>query len=403
MPWDICDLVKRRSEFVKLALQIQQGKGPGSLTELCERFGISRKTGYKWIKRYRSDGERGLSDQSRKPRNSPGKTPRKIEERVIAVRRKHPTWGGRKIRDRLDIERVADPPAASSISRILRRNGLMEDRAGEENRRIVRFERDRPNQLWQMDFKGHFALSGGGRCHPLTALDDHSRFNLILAACSDEKGDTVRQHLREAFRRYGLPDQILCDNGAAWSCPGHRQALARFEAWLVRVGVEVIHGRPYHPQTQGKEERFHKTLDADLLRTRPSWSSHEECEAAFGSFRQIYNEERPHESLGGRPPIERYRISERSYDEESERGRAEEHYLAGDILRKVSKSGEISYRSNRVYVGVGITGEMVALRAYAEGQWKVCYAWKELGVVEITDQRQELLKLEKLPRSPSKG
>jgi transposase InsO family protein len=401
MPWDICDLVKRRSEFVKLALQIQRGEGFGSLTELCERYGISRKTGYKWIKRYRSDGMEGLGDRSRRPRNSPGKTPRAVEQRVTAVRQKHPTWGGRKIRNRLEMDRCDEIPAASSISHILRRNGLMEEKPEGESHRIVRFERDRANQLWQMDFKGHFGLSGGGRCHPLTALDDHSRFNLILAACRDEKGDTVKRYLQEAFRRYGLPDQILCDNGASWSCPGHRQALGRFEAWLVRVGVEVIHGRPYHPQTQGKEERFHRTLDVDLLRTRPSWGSHEECAAAFGPFRQLYNEERPHESLGGRPPIERYRISERSYDETSENSRAEEHYLAGDILRKVSKSGEISIRSNRVYVGVGITGETVAVRTYGEGKWKVCYAWKELGIVGMTDEKHELLKLEKLARNPS--
>lgn len=400
MPWDICELVKRRSEFVKLALQIQQGECAVSVAELCGRYGISRKTGYKWIKRYRSDGESGLADQSRKPRNSPGKTPRPVEDQVAAVREKHPTWGGRKIRARLEMDDCQDIPAASSISHILRRNGLMEDKPEGEAHRTVRFERDRPNQLWQMDFKGHFALRAGGRCHPLTALDDHSRFNLILAACRDEKGDTVKRHLQDAFRRYGLPDQILCDNGASWSCPGHRQALGRFEAWLVRVGVEVIHGRPYHPQTQGKEERFHKTLNVDLLRTRPSWGTHEECDAAFVPFRQLYNEERPHDSLGGRPPVERYQISERSYDEKTENRCAEEHYLGSDILRKVSKSGEISFRSNRVYVGVGITGETVALRACAEGRWKVCYAWKELGVVGVTNEKHELLKLKKLPRSP---
>ncbi|MEM6279033.1 MAG: IS481 family transposase [Verrucomicrobiota bacterium] len=401
MPWDICNLVKRRSEFVKLALQIQQGEGFGNFAQLCDRYGISRKTGYKWVKRYRSDGTNGLEDRSRRPRNSPRKTPDAVEERVTAVRKKHPSWGGRKIRNRLEMNRCVDIPAASSISHILRRNGLMEEKPRGESHRIVRFERDRPNQLWQMDFKGHFGLSGGGRCHPLTALDDHSRFNLILAACRDEKGATVKRHLQEAFRRYGLPDQILCDNGASWSCPGHRQALGRLEAWLVRVGVEVIHGRPYHPQTQGKEERFHKTLDVDLLRTRPSWASHEECDAAFGPFRQLYNEERPHDALGGRPPIERYRISERSYDETSEKRHAEEHYLEGDTLRKVSKSGEISFRSNRVYVGVGITGETVALRAYDEGIWKVSYAWKELGVVAMTDEKHELLRLEKLPRNPA--
>lgn len=398
MPWEICDIVKRRSEFVKMALGIQQGNEEGNLSELCGRFGISRKTGYKWIKRYRSDGNAGLIDRSRKPRASPGRTSAEIEKRVTNVREQHPSWGGRKIRARLKMDACPSLPAASSISGILRRHGLIDDGQPAGPNSTIRFERDSPNRLWQMDFKGHFPLSGGGRCHPLTAMDDHSRFNLILAACRDEKGETVKQHLREAFRIYGLPDQILCDNGASWSCRGQRQALGQLEAWLLRVGVEVIHGRPYHPQTQGKEERFHRTLSVDLLRTRPSWASLQECEEAFGPYRKIYNEERPHESLEDRPPIECYRISERSYNEASETDPVEDHYLDEDTLRKVNKSGEISFRSNRIYVGVGITGERVSLRANAEDEWKVSYGWKALGLIRFTDEKRELLKLERLPR-----
>ena len=257
MPWMEVDIVGLREEFVVLSLS------PGAnVRELCRRFGISAKTGYKWRKRYLAEGRAGLSDRSRCPRHSPRRAPPETEKSVAALRATHPAWGGRKIRARLLALGREEVPAASTITGILRRRGLVEAAESAKRGPWRRFERPRPNDLWQMDFKGHFALTGGGRCHPLTVLDDHSRFALGLEACADERTETVRGHLRALFRRYGLPERILADNGSPWgSDPSH--PYTSLTVWLLRLGVGVSHGRPYHPQTQGKDERFHRTVGAE--------------------------------------------------------------------------------------------------------------------------------------------
>jgi transposase InsO family protein len=396
MPWKPRDLMSQRTEFVRLALRVQLGEEPGTMTELCARYGISCKTGYEWLKRYKEEGAAGMADLSRRPLTSPLKTPARMEQQVVDVRREHPAWGGRKIHARLKNLGVSDAPAASSISAILHRNGLMDEKSpGKSAPATIRFERSRPNQLWQMDFKGHFALGAGGRCHALTALDDHSRFNLILEACGDERGATVWKCVERAFQVYGLPVQILCDNGVSWSCPKHRRALGRLEALLLRVGVETIHGRPYHPQTQGKEERFHRTLKDEVISKRAQWESLEQCAEAFVWWRGIYNEQRPHESLDDGVPIDRYRVSERAYDPSAKDRDMREYYPEGGERRKVGKSGEISFMANRIYVGTGIVGESVSLVPCMENRWCVSYGWKTLGEIEYTGTKGAILKLER--------
>jgi len=370
----------KRSEFVRLAVSIRSGTADGTVAELCRRYGISRKTGYKWLERHALEGEAGLADRSRAPRHQPQKTPEPVEARVIELRDRHPGWGGRKLRRRL--LDLAEPgvPVASSITEILRRHGRLEPAGAEPSSRTVRrFERDSPNDLWQMDFKGHFGLAAGGRCHPLTVTDDHSRFNILLAACRDEQSLTVKEKLTGAFQCYGLPRQILCDNATIWRCPKRSQGLSGLEAWLVRIGVEPIHGRPYHPQTQGKEERFHQTLKHEVLSRRVSWRDLEQCDEAFMEWRIIYNEQRPHESLGDATPVSRYAVSERRYSGEQE---MEAYYEAGVARRKVDRSGEISFRAVTCYVGVGLAGEVVGLRQIGEARWSVSYGWKRLGMME---------------------
>lgn len=387
MPWNICDLMEKRSEFVKLAGSIRSGTSSGSVSELCERFGISRKTGYKWLKRHQSEGLAGLADRSRAPRCQPRQTPEGVAQQVLSLREKHPGWGGRKLRRRLLDLGAAEVPAASSITEILRRHGSLEASAGAgQTRATQRFERARPNELWQMDFKGHFGLAGGGRCHPLTVTDDHSRFNILLAACGNERGQTVKDELIKGFQCYGLPEQILCDNATIWGCPKRRQGLSELEAWLVRVGVETIHGRPYHPQTQGKEERFHQTLNHEVISRRVSWWDLAQCEVAFREWRPIYNEQRPHESLGDATPVSRYEVSARPYGGERE---MEAYYEAGVIRRKVDRSGEISFRALSCYVGTGLVGKAVGLREVGDRQWSISYGWKRLGKVEIPEGKGE--------------
>src|SRR3954447_25016735 len=210
MPWNEVSTISLRLEFVTLA--IAEG---ANIRELCRRFGISAQTAYKWIARFQAQGPEGLHDRSRRPAASPRRSAEDLEAQVLQLRDAHPAWGGRKLRARLQPLAVPDVPAASTITAILRRHGRLDPDQAAAHRPVVRFEHAAPNQLWQMDFKGHFAL-GSGRCHPLTVLDDHSRFALGLLACPDERAETVQTHLTTLFRRYGLPVRLHCDNGSPW-------------------------------------------------------------------------------------------------------------------------------------------------------------------------------------------
>ena len=210
---------------------------------------------------------------------------------MLEVRAAHPAWGGRKIAAVLKRE-GAKAPSASTITEILRRAGALTGPGAGEARAWTRFEHPSPNDLWQMDFKGHFALEQG-RCHPLTVLDDHSRYALEIGACGNEQTATVQDRLTAVFRRYGLPWRILADNGPPWGTSGSPQRHTPLTVWLLDLGVAVSHGRPFHPQTQGKDERFHRTLKAEVLDGR-SFKRLATAQAAFDAWRQVYNAKRPH-------------------------------------------------------------------------------------------------------------
>jgi transposase InsO family protein len=218
-----------------------------------------------------------------------------------------------------------------------------------------RFEHDAPNRLWQIDFKGHFAIEGG-RCHPLTVLDDHSRFALGLQACGDEKTETVKDRLSSIFRRYGLPERMTMDNGSPWG--SHCEDPTALTVWLMRLGVGVSHSRPYHPQTQGKDERFHRTLQREVL-NRYALRDLDHAQRRFDDWRGIYNLERPHEALAMQVPASRYRPSMRTFPESL----PPIEYDSTDRIRKVQIGGEI-YLGGRPYkVGGAFVGHPVAVRA----------------------------------------
>src|SRR6185295_14377358 len=210
MPFRERSVMDDREEFCRLAQ-----RAGANMRELCRRWGFSPDRGYVWLRRYEREGRAGLADRSRRPLSSPGRSASDIEAKVLEVRAENPTWGGRKLRRVLIDDGMASPPAISTITDILRRHGKLDGPRAGEARDYIRFEHAAPNDLWQMDFKGHFALAKG-RCHPLTVLDDHSRFSLAIAACADERGSTVKQRLTQTFERYGLPLRILCDNGSPW-------------------------------------------------------------------------------------------------------------------------------------------------------------------------------------------
>ena len=350
MPWCVKELTSVRLEFVELA-----SKPERNMRELCRRFGISPTVGYKWLKRFVVKGVEGLEDQSRRPRRSPNHTPVAVEQLIIELRQKHPAWGARKLQRRLADQGHSSLPATSTITDILHRHDLIGVQASDKAQRWQRFERSGPNELWQIDFKGHFGLNRG-YCHPLCALDDHSRYNVMLSACADQTGDTVRRHLVSAFRRYGLPNQVLWDNGSPWG-HGAGQHFTQLDIWLMRLGVRVTHGRPYHPQTQGKEERFHRTLKAEVL-NRGGWVDCEQVQRAFDAWRPIYNTERPHDSLQGGTPISRYQVSQRTYPEELPLIEYDQRVQP----RKVDAAGWISYRGRDWKVGRAFIGLYVGVR-----------------------------------------
>jgi transposase InsO family protein len=370
MPWKECTWMSERAEFVAMASQEE-----ANMSALCRQFGISRKTGYELLGRFLESGQEGLKKLSRRPLTSPGRTAPELEAKVCAMRTEHP-WGGRKIYHRLRAEGIAKPPAPSTITGILNRNGLL--RPDRRLRRDwQRFEHERPNDLWQMDFKGHFGTAEV-RCHPLTVLDDHSRFNICLAACADERGETVRHHLSHAFEHYGLPERMLMDNGAPWGSElAHPHT--GLTAWLIRLGVTVSHGRPYHPQTQGKDERFHATLNLEVIARRPSWTGLVEVQQAFDLWRDVYNLERPHEALAYEAPASRYQPSSRPFPAKL----PPIEYDRGDLVRRVDVKGRVYYRGQSYLVSRAFTGEPVALRAVGDGVWDVYYCHQRVGMVQV--------------------
>lgn len=369
MVWKESTCVSQRAEFVALARASGVNK-----SELCRRFSISRKTGYKWLGRDALGLD--VADRSRRPSSSPRRTPAGLEEHILAVRQRYPFYGGRKIRRLLLREGVDRPPAASTITAILARNGLLSpDRR--RTRNWQRFEAAAPNALWQMDFKGHFPVSRG-RCHPLTVLDDHSRFCLGLAACADEQGVTVKQKLVPIFERYGLPERMLVDNGGPWGSSG--QGLhTRFSAWLIRLGITVSHGRPLHPQTQGKDERFHRTLKLEVVSQRPVWRDLPEVQAAFDSWRPQYNLERPHEALGFEVPGSRYAPSLRAYPV---RLPAIE-YDADFEVRLVHESGRVKLKGERYFVGKAFARDPVGLLQVGKSVWDVYYCHQRIAQIDL--------------------
>jgi len=288
MPWREATAVSERYEFVMLAMA-----DGANVAALCRRFGISRSKGYKWLGRFKAEGRPGLFDRSRRPETSPKRTALAAEEAVAQLRAEHPAWGGRKIKRRLADLGHRDIPAASTITGILRRRGLIDP--GESQKRVpfIRFEHESPNALLQMDFKGHFPLAKG-RCHPLTLIDDHSRYCLLVEACPDEKGDTVKAGLTKAFRRYGLPERMTMDNGSPWGSD-REHTVTPLTVWLMRLDIRVGHSRPYHPQTQGKNERFNGTLTREVIAPR-SFASLEQAQAAFEAWREVYNPASQHPS-----------------------------------------------------------------------------------------------------------
>jgi len=374
MPWREVSKMNERREFVGLAMQEGANR-----RELCRRYGIHPDTGYKWLARAAADA--GLADQSRRPHNSPARTAAAIEQLIVAVRDAHPAWGARKIARCLEREGSACP-VPSTVHDILRRHGrIVVSGAGPQP--WQRFEKLAPNLLWQMDFKGHVPLSGGGRCHPLTIVDDHSRYAVGLQACADEQARTVQNRLERIFCRYGLPEAFFVDNGTPWG-DASGQRWTRLGVWLLKLGIDVLHSRPYHPQSRGKSERFHRTLKAEVLALR-RFRDLADMQRALDQWRTIYNLDRPHQALGQDVPASRYRPSQRAMPERL----PTLEYGDGEIVRRVGTTkAYVSFKGRLWKVPEAFCGEQLAIRPrQADGQYSVCFGAHQVATIDLTQPK----------------
>ena len=261
MPWGNKTVEELRLEVINKIIHQED-----SVAAICREYNISRTTAYKWLQRYQN-GE-GFSDRSHTPKTIYNKTSDEQEQLILKTRDEHPAWGARKLHRYLKDKGYHSLPAVSTISDILKRNNRIDLEESPKHTAFKRFEMDSPNELWQMDFKGHFAMDNGKRCHPLTILDDHSRFSLCVQAKENEQYEGVRNSLIQVFQEFGMPRAILCDNGRPWGDSAN--GYTPFEIWMMQLNILPIHGKPMHPQTQGKEERFHRTMKNELLKQKAS-------------------------------------------------------------------------------------------------------------------------------------
>jgi transposase InsO family protein len=373
MPWMEVSIVDRRREFVALA-----SLEGANRRELCRRFGISAQTGYKWLSRA-SEEAADLRDRSRRPHTSPSRSGAGVETSVLAIRDAHPAWGARKI-ERLLISDGTDPPALSTIHAILKRHGRVDPPAGKPGRPWQRFEKEAPNVMWQMDFKGHMPMGRGGDCHPLTVIDDHSRYAVCLRACANEQTNTVQNALTQSFERYGLPEFILADNGPPWG-DGPYRGWTRLGVWLLKLGIGVHHGRPYHPQTHGKNERFNRTLKDEVFALR-RFQDLMEVQRALDAWRTVYNLERPHEALGQEVPASRYAPSSRPMPAKL----PVVEYGDGEIVRRVDTTrAYISFKARHWRVPQAFCGERLAIRPRArDGIYAVCFGAYQIAEIDFS-------------------
>lgn len=374
MPWERRTVEDQRREFAQAALQCS------NFSALCREFGIDRHTGYKWKERYAANLP--LSDRSRRPLTIPGRTPEAVEMLILAVRSDNPGWGARKIREALVQEGYPNIPCTKTVNNILNRYGRISREESLKHQPFTRFEKDLCNQMWQADFKGEFRMENGQYCYPLDILDDHSRFVIRIAPrCGT--ANVVIPVFTEAFQEFGLPNSVLSDNGAQFA--GFKKGYTQFERWLMDLDVLPIHGRIKHPQTQGKIERFHRTMKQELL-NHTTIANLEDAEKKFSNWRDKYNNFRPHEALGMKRPGEVYVPSQREYREKIEKFEyGGEHHVI-----KVNSWGYVRFDKWQIYLSETMIGQYIEFRPSLDGQTFIaCY--RNFKIAEFDTQDGKLV------------
>lgn len=345
-------------------------RGLYTMTEACARYGIVRSNGYKWLARFEAAGRAGLVERNRAPHSCPHRTDPWIASQLVAARQQHPTWGPRKLLDWLE-PRHPDIawPAPSTVGDLLKRQGLVKAR---RRRRpfhhpgTVAPTTTASNDLWTMDFKGHFKTTDGIYCYPLTIADQHTRFLLACQGLLSTEGAGAWAVCRAVFREYGLPAAIRTDNGVPFATSGIH-GLSRLNVWWLHLGIQHQRIRPASPQENGAHERMHRTLKAEAI--RPPRATLAAQQRAFHRFRREYNEERPHEYLKGKTPASRYRESPRVYPEQL----PPIEYPGHDIVKKVNNAGTIRFKQKLLFLAKPLQQRPVGLEEVADGIWSIYF------------------------------
>lgn len=356
MPWKGKTIMQTRQEFIEQVL-----KGEKKKAALCREYCISRPTGDKWLKRW-AEGVPNLEDRSHQAFHLQNKLDPIVEQAIVDYRMKFPKLGAKKIHAILLKEGDIEVPCVKTINNVLKRNGLITPEASKAATPYVRFVKDAPNDMWQADFKGWFTIRDGIECHTLNILDDHSRFCVRSVPLPGETLDLVLPVFLDAFEEYGLPFSLLCDNGNPWGT-GAVEGFTKFEVHMMELGVLVIHGRKFHPQTQGKMERFNRTETSECFKL-PQYNFSQygfnEVKDRIRSFLNFYNYNRPHEALSMDAPIEHFHHSNRKYIRNAPI--SEWDYPDGFTTRSVSKRGYFSFRGADLFFSEAFSGKHIAWR-----------------------------------------
>ena len=379
MPWRETCPVKERMRFLT-----DWERGHFSVTELCSRYGISRKTGYKWIDRYELEGADGLKDRSRAPLQCPHRIDPKVAKAILEVRRKHPSWGPRKILPWLDEHRPRlELPAPSTAGDLIQREGLVKRRRRKrawKHPGAPASATQHANDLWTADFKGHFRTRDGEYCYPLTIADLHTRYLLACQALPSTRGVGVRPVFQRLFGEVGLPAAIRTDNGAPFASTGIH-GLSRLNVWWIQLGIQHERIQPSHPEQNGAHERMHRTLKAET--TRPPASTQRGQQRKFNRFIQEYNHDRPHESLGQRPPARTWRPSPRPYP----RRIPEPEYPGHQLLRFVSNAGTFRFQCRQIFLSQALRQNYIGLEEVQDGVWAIYFYNVRLATLDERDFR----------------
>lgn len=380
MPWEDKTVEKLRKEFTEAA------KTSKNFSSLCREFGISRRTGYKWVER--NEQACSMSDRSHAPHHVPGRTSADIEQAILSVRAINPEWGAKTILKVLENNGDTNLPCIRTANNILQRNGCISETESQKRKEFLRFQKEHCNELWQIDFKGDFPLLDGTRCFPFDVIDDCSRYCLGIYPKSNTLG--VMQSMEQVFREYGLPNAILSDNGAQFA--GFRGGYTQFERWLMDLDVLPIHGRPFHPQTQGKIERFHRTMKNELLK-RTAFIDLADANKHLNEWRVKYNEVRPHEALNMLCPTDVYIPSSRKYPEKIK------PYEYSGLYRilKVNYKGYLRFDSKVFYLSETMVGAELELRPSEDACASLLYRNYKIAEIDLRNGQLINRRISRLP------